>query len=93
MPDVSIAEAKDQLPRLVHRAEAGETVRIMRRGRPVAVLVSEREFARLSAPRRSFSEFLESWRAEMIAGGIEFAEPGDFEEVRNNAPGREAAWE
>ena len=36
MADVSIADAKAHLSELVDRAEAGETVRITRRGKPVA---------------------------------------------------------
>ncbi|HEX3652898.1 MAG TPA: type II toxin-antitoxin system prevent-host-death family antitoxin [Rhizomicrobium sp.] len=39
MDDVSIAEAKAHLSELVDRAEAGETVRITRRGKLVARLV------------------------------------------------------
>jgi prevent-host-death family protein len=90
---VSIADAKNHLPRLVQRAEAGETVRITRRGRPVAVLLSEGEYERLSGTRQGFMEFLERWRAEMAAAGVDFAEAGDFESLRDNAPGREVAWD
>ena len=36
MTDVPLAEAKARLSELVARAEAGEAVRITRRGRPVA---------------------------------------------------------
>jgi prevent-host-death family protein len=39
MADVSIAEAKAHFSELVERAESGETVRITRRGKPVARLV------------------------------------------------------
>ena len=39
MDGVNIAEAKAHLSELVERAEAGETVEIMRRGKPVAKLV------------------------------------------------------
>ena len=41
MTDVSIADAKAHFSELVERAEAGETVRITRRGKPVARLVPE----------------------------------------------------
>lgn len=51
MMDFSIAEAKSRFAQLVHQAEGGQPVRITRRGRAVAVLVSEADFARLSAPR------------------------------------------
>lgn len=41
MTDISIAEAKAHFSELVDRAEAGEIVRITRRGKPVARLVAE----------------------------------------------------
>lgn len=40
MPDVNLAEAKAHLSDLVKRAEAGDTVRIMRRGKPVAQITA-----------------------------------------------------
>lgn len=41
MANVSIAEAKAHLSELVDRAEAGEIVRITKRGKPVARLVRD----------------------------------------------------
>jgi len=49
MTTVSIAEAKNQLPRIVQQAETGDPVHITRHGKPVAVLVSEAEYERLRA--------------------------------------------
>jgi len=40
MSEVNLAEAKARLSALVARAEAGETVSITRRGKPVARLVA-----------------------------------------------------
>jgi len=40
MRDVNLAEAKARLSQLVERAAAGETVRIMRRGKPVAQITA-----------------------------------------------------
>ena len=48
MAETSITEAKNRLTRLIYQAERGETVHITRRGRPVAVLLSEAEYGRLS---------------------------------------------
>lgn len=45
MTDVSLAEAKARLSELVERARTGDSVRITRRGKPVAELKS------LSRPR------------------------------------------
>ena len=43
----SIADARNNLARLVHIAEDGEAVRLSRRGRPVAVILSLSEYERL----------------------------------------------
>ena len=40
MPTVNLADAKAHLSKLVDRAAAGDTVRITRRGRPVAQITA-----------------------------------------------------
>ena len=40
MPNVNLADAKAHLSKLVDRAAAGDTVRITRRGRPVAQITA-----------------------------------------------------
>ncbi|OAN44960.1 type II toxin-antitoxin system Phd/YefM family antitoxin [Magnetospirillum moscoviense] len=93
MPQVSIADAKNHLPRLVQRVETGEAVHITRRGRPVAVLLSEDEYGRLTGERAGFMEFLRRWRSEAAAEGIGFAEAEDFKNLRDNSLGREVTWD
>ena len=45
--EFSIAETRRNLPSLVREAENGRTVRLTRRGKPVALLIGQREFERL----------------------------------------------
>lgn len=52
----SIAEARSQLPTIVDQAEAGLDVELTRRGQPVAVVVSCREFDRLRGKRQHFGD-------------------------------------
>jgi prevent-host-death family protein len=52
----SIAEARSQLPTIVDEAEAGVEVELTRHGRPVAVVVSHREFERLRGRRLHFGD-------------------------------------
>jgi prevent-host-death family protein len=52
----SIAEARSRLPRIVDQAEAGVEIEFTRRGEPVAVLVSLREFDRLRGKRLHFRD-------------------------------------
>ena len=72
----SIAEARSRLPRLIDQAEAGVEIELTRRGQPVAVLVSCREFERLRGTRAHFRDaykkFLKAHSLDEI--GVE----GDF---------------
>ena len=52
----SIAEARSRLPTIVDQAESGVEVELTRRGQPVAVVVSRREFERLRGRRQQFGE-------------------------------------
>ena len=49
MVEVSVAQARNSLTRLIHEAEGGNAVRITRRGKPVAILVSQEEYDRLES--------------------------------------------
>ena len=44
---VSIADAKNNLPRLIHEAEEGGAIELTRRGKPVAVIVSMAQYRKL----------------------------------------------
>ncbi|MCP4697780.1 MAG: type II toxin-antitoxin system Phd/YefM family antitoxin [Gammaproteobacteria bacterium] len=67
-----IAEAKDPLSKLVYQVEKGETIELTRRGRPVAVVLSEVEYRRLLQPEKSFGKALR-----------EFCAKADFEGLSN----------
>jgi prevent-host-death family protein len=49
---VSIAEAKDHFSEIVQAAERGLVVTVTRRGKPVARLLAENEFQRLTRRKR-----------------------------------------
>ena len=85
----SIAEARDRLARLVHDAEKGAAVELTRRGKPVAVLVSTKDYQRFLAGKPSFWEALEMFRSEVDLKKLG-VEPGDF--PRDRSPGRKIAW-
>lgn len=70
MQTVSIADAKNRLTELLYEAEAGQPVRITRRGAAVAVLLSEAEYQRLrgAAALADFSLWAQHWRARLPPG-------------------------
>lgn len=86
----SIAEARDNLAKIVHEAERGP-VELTRRGRPVAVLVSLSEYERLLGRSRSFWEELGRFRdrEDIEREGVE---TDTFDGVRDRSVGREVQW-
>jgi prevent-host-death family protein len=94
MREVPITDAKNALTALVHQAEAGKPVRLTRRGRPVAVLLSDEAYRRLEAgatERRDLWEFVESWRSALPSGweGITLEEARSW---RDRTSGRSSPW-
>jgi antitoxin Phd len=88
----SIAEARDNLPSVVHEVEGGNRVELTRRGKPVAVLVGIEEFERLAAGRRDFWEAYEEFRREFDLTQLGIDPEQIFEDVRDSSPGRDFSW-
>jgi len=86
--EYSIAHAKDHLTEAIRAAEAGEPVTLTRRGRPVAVILSEAEYRRLAGSRGDFWTALQEFRAtfDSARDGIE---PEYWESLRDRSPGRD----
>ena len=52
----SVAEARSSLPAIIDQAAAGEAVELTRRGTPVAVVVSIRQYDGLRGRRTGFAD-------------------------------------
>jgi prevent-host-death family protein len=84
---VSLAEARDHLTGLVRDVERGDRVELTRRGKPVAILLSQAEYDRLRADRLSPSAALRAWREEAPADYNGFDLP-----ERDPSPGRDVRY-
>ena len=86
----SIADARTSLPTIIDQAEAGERVELTRRGKPVAVVVSLREFERMRGDRPRFGEaykkFLENYSLTEIGLDDDFGAT-----TRDRSPGRKVS--
>ena len=93
MPQVPIAEAKNALTRLIHEVEQGETFHITRHGKPVAVLVSEDVYARLTSVQQKTDvwQAMQTWREHASFDWPELT-PEEVESWRDRSPGRECPW-
>ncbi len=87
----SIAEARHDLAALVHQLDHQPRIQLTRRGKPVAVLLSVREYNRLTAQTQGFWEaytiFAEATDLRHLA-----IDPQVFDDVRDRTSGREVNW-
>ena len=84
----SIAEAKNRLPAIIHYVEKGPYVKLTRRGKPVAVLLSIQEYERLSRKYTGFWKAVSEFRRKIDDEGIDISD-SDFKELRDLSTGRE----
>ncbi|HZQ08815.1 MAG TPA: type II toxin-antitoxin system Phd/YefM family antitoxin [Anaerolineae bacterium] len=87
----SIAEARHSLAELVHQLERQPIIHLTRRGKPVAVLLSQREFERLTATRTPFWDAYTVFRKSFDLVALDI-EPNIFHDTRDRSLGREMEW-
>ncbi len=86
----SIAEARSNLPGIVDQAEAGMDIELTRRGKPVAVVVSLREYARLRGARPSFGQAYKQFLATHALSEVGL-DQDFFADTRDITAGRDVA--
>lgn len=94
MIEYSIAEANSNFARVVREAEAGRPVTLMRRGQPVAVVISTKQYAQLTLRNQKKPLNIEQLRKkyQLDKYGLtddEFA----FMTERDQSPGRDFKFE
>ncbi|MBT9316110.1 type II toxin-antitoxin system Phd/YefM family antitoxin [Leptothoe spongobia] len=94
MTQYSIAQLRERFAQLVHEAEQGNRVEITRQGQRVAVLLSAKEYERLTQPKQTFGEAVLAWREKFgLNDRGEDEEDRKFEAimdtVRDKSPGPE----
>lgn len=87
----SIAEARDKFTRMVHEAEQGATVELLRRGKPVAILLAVDEYERLSSGKRGFWQAYQEFLREVDLKEADIDAGAVFGD-RDRSPGRGFEW-
>lgn len=85
----SIAEARSLLPSLVREVESGGAVELTRRGEPVAVLMGRKQYSRLTAKRRLFSEAYREFTRDIDLAELAVDPDDVFADARDNSRGRQ----
>lgn len=87
----TIAEARHALAALVHELERKPAIELTRRGKPVAVLLSLREYQRLRAGATNFWDAYTTFRKRVNLAKLN-VDPKIWEGVRDPSPGREVEF-
>ncbi len=88
MKSFSIAETRHNLAALVHELEHQPRIQLTRRGKPVAVLLSQREYERLANRAARFWDAYTAFRSSTDLESLDI-DPSTFEGVRDRSAGRE----
>jgi len=88
----SIAEARDQLARVVHEAEKGASIELTRRGEPVAVMISLQEYQHFRQEKGRFWERFQEFRKRHKADKS-FGLSDELQVLRDSTPGRDVDFD
>lgn len=84
----TIVDAKNKLTSIIHSVETGHAVKLTRHGKPVAVLLSIKDYQRLNTKKEGFYNALISWRESMAKEEDIVITGEEFDNVRDNSSGR-----
>ena len=91
MKKYSTAEARNQLSKLVHEVEGTGHIELTRRGKPVAIVLSLKEYDRLQGkPSRPLWEAVAAFREEHASDLSELA--AALDDLQQQDAGRHFAW-
>ena len=85
----SISDARNNLPSIVKQVEYGPAVELTRRGRPVAVLISHKEYERLNPPKPDLWTAIQEWREKHNVAELDLDPDEIWGDVRDRSPGRD----
>jgi prevent-host-death family protein len=88
MSQYSIAEARNRFTAIVRDVERGKIVELTRHGRPVAVILSMREYRQLQPAQSDFWAALSLFRQQVDLEPFNTG-PDVFEGARDPSPGRQ----
>lgn len=87
----TISEAKNKLPAIIHDVEVGATAELTRHGKPVAVLVSIKEYNKMKTRGLSFWKALRAFRETAKSRSI-IMDDLLPDNLRDRTAGRKAAF-
>ncbi|MDO9167624.1 MAG: type II toxin-antitoxin system Phd/YefM family antitoxin [Methylobacter sp.] len=91
MKTSTIAEAKNNLSQLINQLGSDEPIHLTRHGKPVAVMLSEANYQKLTHKDNSLYQAIQQWRNQLDSN-IALTET-ELKCMRATSQGREFSWD
>jgi prevent-host-death family protein len=91
MKTSTIAEAKNNLSQLIHQLESDEAIHLTRHGKPVAVMLSEANYQKLTHKENSLYQAIQQWRNKLEDDSA--LTDTELKDLRTASHGREFSWD
>jgi len=93
MKTSTIAEAKNNLSRLIRQVDDDEPVHITRYGKPVAVMMSEAQYKALISPVKNINSAILNWQSDRDKSIDHGFTETELSDIRAEVVAREFTWE
>ncbi len=91
MKNSTIAEAKNNLSQLIHQLEFDEAIHLTRHGKPVAVMLSEANYQKLTQKSVGLFQAIQQWRSQLDEESA--LTEAELKQIRAASQKREFSWD
>ncbi len=91
MKTSTIAEAKNSLSQLIHQLESDEAIHLTRHGKPVAVMLSEANYQKLTQKNNGLFQAIQQWRSQLDEDSA--LTEAELKNLRAASQSREFSWD
>lgn len=91
MKTSTIAEAKNHLSKLIHQLESDGAIHLTRHGKPVAVMLSEANYQKLTQKNKGLFQAIQQWRSQLDEDSA--LTEAELEQLRTSGQERKFSWD
>ncbi|WP_020565139.1 type II toxin-antitoxin system Phd/YefM family antitoxin [Methylosarcina fibrata] len=91
MKTSTIAEAKNNLSKLIHQLESDGAIHLTRHGKPVAVMLSEANYQKLTQKNKGLFQAIQQWRDQLDEDSA--LTEAELKQLRASGQERKFSWD
>ena len=91
MKTSTIAEAKNNLSQLIYQLESDDPIHLTRHGKPVAVMLSEANYQKLTQKNTGLYQAIQQWRSQLDSDSA--LTEAELKNLRAVDSSREFSWD